>query len=358
MVQLLFYIVQFAGAKCYTEKEESALLKYSNEELMAMYRTMLKGRLFDLEEDRQNKMGHLEGMFHFSINQEAIGTAVAHALRDDEPFMPSHRCRPLMLYRLDVKRFQAEQLGLRIGYAGGIASDFHLCLPEVGFIPNPSILGTGAPIAAGYAYGLKLLQPGKAIVQLMGDGTFNEGNVHEALNWTAIQKLPIVFVVENNHWAMNTGDEVYRAGENIADRASACGLDTAVVDGNDLLAMREVMDVALEKARRNIPCLIEAKTYRTQGHYNGDTAWYVDPEYAKEMSAKYPDPIPRYEQVLIENGVATREELDEITKTMRKELRQIANEVYEESLKPENRVDIEEMLSVNTMWASPMEGLQ
>lgn len=334
-------------------------MKYSNEELLAMYRTMVTGRIFDLELDRQNNQGHLQGMFHFSINQEAIGTAVAHALHNDEPFMPSHRCRPLHLYRLDIRRFLAEQVGLRSGYSKGISSDFHICLPEIGFIPNPAILGAGAPISCGYAYALKRKSPGKAMIQLMGDGTFSQGVVHEALNWAAIQKLPLVFLVENNGWAMNTDPSYYRISDNIADRARACGLDAVVVDGNDLMAMREVVDAALERARTNsVPSLIEACTYRVKGHFNGDTGWYRDPQYHEEMMKRYPDPIPRYEQVLIENNVATQEELDEIKKQIRKEIRKIANEVYEESLDPANKADVEEMLRPETMWATPMEGLQ
>lgn len=334
-------------------------MKYSNDELMAMYRTMVTGRLFDLELDRQNNQGKLQGMFHFSTNQEAIGTAVAHALHDDEPFMPSHRCRPLHLYRLDMRKFLAEQVGLRSGYSKGTASDFHLCLPELGFVPNPSILGSGAPIAAGYAFALKRMHPGKAMVQLMGDGTFNEGMVHEALNWAAIQKLPIVFLVENNGWAMNTDPSFYRASDNIADRGRACGLDAVVVDGNDLMAMREVVDAALERARTKcLPSFIEARTYRVKGHFNGDTGWYRDPAYHEEMMKRYPDPIPRYEEVLVDNGVATAEELAAIKKQLKKEIRKIADEVYQESLDPANKVDIAEMLQIGTMWASPMEGLQ
>ena len=336
-------------------------MKYSNEELLAMYKTMVIGRIYDQELDRQNNQGHLQGMFHFSFNQEAIGTAVAHALHDDEPFMPSHRCRPLHLYRLDMRKFLAEQVGLKSGYSKGTSSDFHICLPEpeIGFLPNPSILGAGAPIACGYAFALKRKQPGKAMVQLMGDGTFNEGVVHEALNWAAVQKLPIVFLVENNGWAMNTDPSHYRASDNIADRGRACGLDAVVADGNDLLAMREVVDAALERARTKcLPTLIEAQTYRVKGHYNGDTGWYRDPAYHEAMMKRFPDPIPRYEKVLVDNGVATQEELDAEKKKIKKEIRKICEEVYQESLDPANRADVAEMLRPETMWASPMEGLQ
>ncbi|MBR2562313.1 MAG: thiamine pyrophosphate-dependent dehydrogenase E1 component subunit alpha [Eubacterium sp.] len=334
-------------------------MKYSNEELMAMYKTMVTGRLYDSEIERSNQQGHLTGMFHLSFNQEAIGTAVAHALKDDEAFMPSHRCRPLHLYRLDMRAFCAEQVGLKSGVHGGMSSDFHMCVPSVGFLPNPSILGSGCPISAGYAFALKRLHPGKAMVQLMGDGTFAEGMVHEAMNWIAIQKLPIVLVVENNGFAMSASPDVYRAGENIADRARANGLEAVVVDGNDLLAMREVLDIALERARTQcLPTLIEARTYRIKGHFNGDMVYYRDEAYHEEMSKRYPDPIPRYEKFLIENGVATEDELKDWTKKRKKEIRRMMEDVYQESLNPESKPTAADCLDINRMWATPMEGLQ
>lgn len=334
-------------------------MKYSNEELMAMHKTMVTGRIYDSELERSNSQGRLTGMFHLSFNQEAIGTAAAYALRDDEPFMPSHRCRPLHLHRLDMRRFLQEQVGLKSGIHGGMSSDFHMCVPSVGFLPNPSILGSGAPICAGYAFAMKRLNPGKAMLQLMGDGTFSEGMVHEALNWSSIQNLPIVYVVENNGFAMSAAPSVYRAGENIADKARANGLDAVVVDGNDLMAMREVLDIALDRARtQNLPTLIEARTYRSKGHFNGDQATYREQAYHEEMMKRYPDPIPRYEEFLIENGVSTQEELNAIKKKIKKEIRNMMEEVYQESLDPNNKPTVADCLNINKMWASPMEGLQ
>lgn len=333
------------------------MIKYSKEELMAMYKTMVQSRIFDTEMDRSNKQGRLQGMFHFGLNEEAIGTAVVHGLHDDEPFMPQHRDRPLYLARVDMQAFIDEMVGLKTGIHGGIVGDFHVGVPEKGMLFNPSVLGTGCPIATGYAYIYKRKNPGKAMIQCMGDGTFAQGVVHESLNWAVIQKLPIVYVVECNGFAMSSTPSIY--GENVADRARAVGMDAVVVDGNDLMAMREVVDIALERARtQSLPTLIEAHTYRIGGHFAGDPAGYRDEEYHQEMMKRYPDPIPRYEKVLIENGIATQEELDAIKKTIKKEIRARLEETYQRSLDPANRPVVEQALDLNRIWAMPMEGLK
>lgn len=334
-------------------------MKYSNEDMMGMYKSMLQARLFDQELERQNKLGHLVGMFHLSFNQEAIGAAIGAAIHDDEPFMPSHRSRPLHLKRIDYVSFISEQIGIRSGVHGGTSSDFHICRPDIGFLPNPSVLGSGAPIATGYAYGLKRLRPGKAIIQLMGDGTFNQGVVHESMYWACIQKLPIVYVIENNSWQVGESAKEFRSGENIADRCRACGMDAVTVDGSDVLAVREAAEVALERARTKcLPSAIECRTYRTKGHWDGDTCAYRDPVWHEEMCARYPDPIPRFAKVLIDNGIATQEELDQMAKDLKKEIRSNANKVYELSQDPNNRADVEDLLKPETMYSMVMEGLE
>lgn len=334
-------------------------MKYSNEDMMSMYRSMIQARLFDQELERQNKQGHLVGMFHLSFNQEAIGAAVAAAIHDDEAFMPSHRSRPLHLKRIDYVSFISEQVGIKTGVHGGTSSDFHICVPEIGFIPNPSVLGSGCAIATGYAFGLKRNQPGKAFVQLMGDGTFNQGIVHESMYWACIQKLPIVYIIENNSWQVGMSSKEFRSGENIADRCRACGMDAVVVDGNDILAVREAVEVALERARtKSLPSAIECRTYRTKGHWDGDACLYRDPAFHEEMCKRYPDPIPRFEKVLIDSGIATPEDLQAIAKTLKKEIRKAANDAYALYCDPANRADVEDLLKPETMYSMVMEGLE
>lgn len=333
-------------------------MKYTNEDLIAMYKTMILARVYDQEMTRQNAKGRMQAMLHFSINQEAIGTGIVAAMHDDEPFLPSHRNRALHLFRMNIYKYMSEQMGTTKGIHGGVSGDFHISVPEIGFIANPGVLGTATPIAAGYAFALKHKHPGRAIVNTLGDGTFSQGMVQEALGWTAIQQLPIVYVVENNGYAMSTTPDIYRADNNIAERARAAGLEGVVVDGNDVLAMREVMDVAMERARKNIPSLIEARTYRVTGHYNGDMTQYRANEYHEEMMCRYPDPVPRYEKVLIDNEIATQEELDAIKTDTRKKIEQICDRVYKESLDPANKPKVETVLDINKTWASPMEGLQ
>lgn len=335
-------------------------MSYSHEEMMAMYRTMVRTRIYDEEVDRSCRQGRLQGMFHYSLWQEAISTAAVHAMKECDCFMPNHRSRGLQLFRLSEEQVLGEQLGLKSGIHKGISGDFHICVPSIGYIPNPGTLGSNAPISAGVAFALKRNRPGSVMVEFLGDGTFcGEGMVQEAVNWAAVQKLPIVFVVENNGVSMATMPEVSRTSENIADRARALGVDAVVVDGNDMLAVREVMDEAIERARTLcLPTVVEARTYRPYGHFNGDMIESRPSEYHEAMLKRYPDPIPRYEAVLVDEGVATQEELDQIKKETRKRLRKLMNDAYEVWKDPTNRTPISDVLDPNMMWANRMEGLQ
>ncbi|WP_193708408.1 thiamine pyrophosphate-dependent dehydrogenase E1 component subunit alpha [Alkalibaculum sporogenes] len=333
-------------------------MKYTNNELISMYKTMVLGRIYDDVLWEENQKGRLYSMFHFSTGQEAIGTAAAHALRENEPFMPSHRCRPLHLHRLDIYKYLAEQVGIKDGYNMGISGDPHLTLLDKGFIPNPGVLGQGCPIATGFAFALKYMKTGKAMVQLMGDGTYNQGAVYEAMNWAVVQKLPIVYVVENNAFAMTTTQDVYVGTEALSDRAKGLGMDSITVNGNDILAMREIMDIALDRARiSSTPTMIEAVTYRRQGHFAGDTADYRDKSFHEQMLLKHPDPILNYEKVLIQRNILTQDEMDIIKVETRKMITGACDMVYEKMQNPANKPSIQDIIKPEFTYASPMEGL-
>lgn len=335
-------------------------MTYSNEKMMKIYETMLRGRIYDDVLYEENQKGHLYSMFHFSKGQEAIGTSVAMALRDDEPFMPSHRCRPLGMYRMELYPYLSEQCGSKQGYHKGISGDPHLTMPEKGFLSNPGVLGQACPIATGYAYALKYFKTGKAMAQLMGDGTFNQGAVYEALNWAVVQKLPIVYIVENNAFAMSTVQSHYVGTEALADRAKGVGMDVVTIDGNDVLAMMEAMEVALKRAReQSTPTLIEAVTYRITGHFAGDPAQYRNNEWHEEMLAKHPDPIARFEKILLDNHIATQEDFDRIKEATINEFRDACQRVYEDRQNPENIITMEEILAIpNLVYTNAMEELR
>jgi len=333
-------------------------MNYSNEELLAMYRTMVKGRIYEETMWEYNQKGRFSGMLHLSIGQEAIGTAVAFALHDDEPFLPSHRSRPLHLHRMDMYKYMSEEVGSRNGLCGGISGDTHIYDLDIGFLPIPGVLGANAPIAAGAALALKHKSPGKAMMMGMGDGTFNEGAIYEAINWACVRQLPLVFLVENNELAYSTTNDKCCITENVTDRAKGFGLDVVVVDGNDVLAMRDAMEAALELARKESkPTVIEAKTYRVTGHFNGDTQWYLDPEWHQAMLEKHPDPIPRYEKILLEKGLLTEEEIIKIKDELKEEITGVCDRIYDELKDPANHPRMEDILDPNVIYATQMEGL-
>ena len=333
---------------------------YSNDKMMKIYQTMLRGRVYDDVLFEENQKGHLYSMFHFSKGQEAIGTAVALTLKDDEPFMPSHRCRSLGMYRMELYPYLSEQCGSKKGYHKGISGDPHLTMPEKGFLSNPGVLGQACPIATGYAYALKYMKTGKAMVQLMGDGTFNQGAVYEALNWAVVQKLPIVYIVENNAFAMSTVQSHYVGTEALADRAKGVGMDAVTIDGNDVLAMMEAVEVALERARtQSTPTLIEAVTYRVTGHFAGDPAQYRNEEFHESMLKKHPDPILRFEKILMDNNIASQKDFDHLKESYTQEFRDACQRVYEDRQKPENIITLKEILDIpNLVYTNETEDLR
>lgn len=334
-------------------------MKYDKNELLGMYRTMVKSRMFEDEMNRQLAKGRIGGLLHFTIGQEAIGAAIAYAMHEDEPFLCSHRCKTLILHRVDLYKYMSEIWGTKNGYCSGLSAEMHVNVPELGYLANPGLLGEATASSVGYAYALKLLHPGRAFVHTMGDGTFSQGAVHEAMNWAGIQKLPLVIVVENNHWQSYTPPEYYRPYDNILDRAKACALETISVYGNDVVAMREAMDIALTRAREEcIPTVIEAMTFRVRGHHSGDRAHYRSKEYVREMTEKYPDPIPLYEKQLTEGGIAEEEELSAIKREIKAAIAECADRVWAEKQDPALQPKAEDVEDINLYYASVMDGLR
>ncbi len=183
---------------------------------------------------------------------------------------------------------------------------------HVGMPPAIAIVGAGAPIAAGIGLSAKMRATDQVAVCFFGEGAANEGAIHEAMNMAAIWKLPVVYVCENNLYAASTPVSLAFAIENVADRAAGYGMPGKIVDGNDVLAVREAAAQAVERARRRGgPTLIECKTYRMVGHSRSDPRTYRTREEETEWQAK--DPILRMQHLLVDEEHAVRQdELEQI----------------------------------------------
>jgi len=258
--------------------------------LVALYRSMVLLRLFDRKAVALQRTGRL-GTYAVSLGQEAVSVGIASAMRDEDVLLPSYRDNGALLWR-GVK---LEEILLfwggdeRGNQSSGPAHDFPFCVP----------VGSQAPHAAGVAYALKLHREPRVAVCLLGDGATSKGDVYEAMNFAGVHKLPLVFVVANNQWAISVPLRLQTACETLAQKAIAAGFVGEQVDGNDVVAMRAAAEDALAAAREGCgPRLIEALTYRLGDHTTSDDAARY--RSAEEVQAGWKEePIARLRAYLV-----------------------------------------------------------
>jgi pyruvate dehydrogenase E1 component alpha subunit len=213
----------------------------------------------------------------------------------------------------------AELLGKETGYCKGRGGSMHIVDVSTGNLGANGIVGAGIPIATGAALASKRRKDGKVTVCFFGDGAVNVGPFHESLNMASIWKLPVVYVCENNQYAMSTSVQKATAVRDIAVRGQSYDMPGVVVDGNDVIAVFETVSEAVNRARRGDgPTLVESKTYRFFGHSKSDPRVYRSREEEQMWMAK--DPIPRFANLLKEKGIATEEELKSIDELVDKEM--------------------------------------
>jgi len=254
----------------------------------------------------------VKGTSHLSLGQEAIAAGFAAAMRPDDWTFATYRGHAHTLARgVPMTPVLAELLGRSNGLMAGKGGSMHLTSVEHGVMGSYAIIGAHLPIACGAAWSAQYRGTEQVAVCFFGDGSVNIGAFHEALNFAAIWKLPVVFVCENNLWMEYTRtSEVTAVANPAADRASAYGLESIIVDGNDADAVLEVASAAIARARAGEgPSMIEALTYRHGGHSRADPGKYRPDSEVAEWLAK--DPIPMYRARLLNEG-ASEEQLSAI----------------------------------------------
>jgi pyruvate dehydrogenase E1 component alpha subunit len=269
----------------------------SASELLQLYAGM---RLIREVEQRLSMLfgdGEIPGFIHLSIGQEAVATGIAAALQPHDTLASNHRGHGHALAKgLDVSRFFLEIMGRSQGYCGGRGGSMHVADMSVGMLGANGIVGAGLPIAVGSALAHQLRKTGGIACVFFGDGALAEGVLHESFNLASLWKLPILFVCENNGWS-----EFSPASQQIAAQpvqlAHAFGIRTESVDGNDVLAVRAAALAAVATVRAGEgPFLIECKTTRMRGHFEGDPQKYRDAAELEQLGRK--DPIRRAEEEL------------------------------------------------------------
>jgi acetoin:2,6-dichlorophenolindophenol oxidoreductase subunit alpha len=282
------------------------------EQKLDLYRVQVELRQFEKRAYDLFLENFVKGTSHLSIGQEAIAAGFAAAMRSDDWTFATYRGHAHTLARgVPMTPVLAELMGRENGLMAGKGGSMHLTSVEHGVMGSYAIIGAHLPIACGAAWSAQYRGTDQVAVCFFGDGSTNIGAFHEALNFAAIWKLPVIFVCENNLWMEYTRTTEVTAVENpAADRASAYGLESIIVDGNDADAVYAVASAAIDRARAGEgPSMIEAKTYRHFGHSRADPGKYRPDDEVAEWLKK--DPIPRYHQRLLKEG-ATEQQLSAI----------------------------------------------
>lgn len=320
-------------------------MSLTNEQMVDMYTTMMKIRIF---EDRVGELfaaGKIPGFVHLYVGEEAVATGVCATLRDDDYITSTHRGHGHLISKGgDIKLMMAELFGKKTGYCKGKGGSMHIADVDLGILGANGIVGGGPPLAAGAAFAAKYQGKDSVAACFFGDGASNQGTTHEAMNLATCWKLPVVFVAENNMYGISCVTASSMCVADIADRAAGYDMPGVVVDGNDVVAVYEAAYEAVKRARQGEgPSLIECKTYRHRGHFEGDACVYRPEEEVEEWKAR--DPIPRFEKKLLEIQVLTQERLGEIKSSLEKELAE-AISFAEESPLPDASELLEDVYTV------------
>lgn len=287
-------------------------LNLTKEKFAEIHRTMLEIRFFEEKVFELYAQNLVPGTIHLYLGEEAVAVGVCSTLRKDDYITSTHRGHGHCIAKgAELKRIMAEILGKKTGYCKGKGGSMHIADFSVGMLGATAVVGAGIPIAVGAGLSIKLDKTDQVVACFFGEGASNQGTFHEGINMASVWNLPVIFVCENNLYAMGTRQSKAMKIENIADRAIAYGIPGIVVDGNDVLAVLEVTQRAVERARKGEgPTLIECKTYRHKGHSRVDPARYRSKEEVEEWLAK--DPIKRFKQKLLQTHILTESEIQKI----------------------------------------------
>ena len=270
---------------------------------LEVFRKMLLSRRLEERVRQLSMAGELPATLHPGAGHEACQIAALAALRPDDPMLYGHRGLAYWIARgLPPEKILCDIASKEGGTNRGKGGVMHVVDPPRGILGESGTLGGNFVIGAGVALAEKMRKTGRVVIVFFGEGTSNRGQFHEAANFAAVQKLPLLFFCENNGWAVSVPASASTAVENIADRAAGYAMPGTVVDGNDADAVHAAVGEAATRARRGDgPSLIEAKVQRFQGHYMGDPEPYRTKEEVAKLREK--DPLPRFQQDLLRRGL-------------------------------------------------------
>ena len=297
--------------------------------LLEIYRRMARIKTNDVHIIAALKAGRLTAPYYSARGQECIPAAISVQLTNEDYLVTIYRGIHDMLAKgVPSKLIWAELAGRSTGTCKGKGGPMHITHPATGCMVTTGVVGAGMPVACGLAFASQVRGERRVTVTNFGDGAANIGAFHESLNLAAVWKLPVIFVCQNNRYAEHTTYAKGTSVASIAERAAAYGIPGTRVDGNDPVAVYAVARTAIERARAGQgPTLIEAMTFRFNGHLIGDPGEYIPKEEYRAAVAA--DPFPRYRQWLTENRHAAAADLDAVDAEMEAEVRAAEQFAYE-----------------------------
>ena len=288
-----------------------------------LYRTMVRIRRFEEKLIDLKARGAIPGVLHLYIGEEATATGVCAALRTDDFITSTHRGHGHCIAKGgDLSKMIAELFGRSTGYCCGKGGSMHIADASIGILGANGIVGAGIPIAGGAGLSIQLRGTGQVVACFFGDGGANQGSFHESLNLAALWKLPVIFVCENNQYAISVAQSRSTSVPDVFVRKDAYGMHGCMVDGNDVMAVHEAALEAAERARNGEgPSLLECKTYRWRGHYEGEAdrgRTYRSAEEIADWKSKCP--IERFRKKLLQEALLAESDLDKIEQDIREEI--------------------------------------
>jgi pyruvate dehydrogenase E1 component alpha subunit len=290
-------------------------MKLSKKLTRKLLRQMYLIRAFEEQADQSYIEGKVHGTIHVSIGQEASSVGSISTLNPDDYILSTHRGHGHCLAKeADPKLMMAELFGKEAGYCRGRGGSMHIADVEGGNLGANGVVGGGNPMAVGVGIGLKMKNQNQVAICFFGDGAMANGAFHESMELAVLFNIPVVFICENNQYAMSYPTGESTTSEQLAKSGEHYGMPGVAVDGNDILAVREVVQEAVDRARAGGgPSLVIADTYRRRAHSRSDRDAYRNKEEIKEWQEK--DPIIRFQKYIADEGLLTAEEMDELKET-------------------------------------------
>jgi pyruvate dehydrogenase E1 component alpha subunit len=293
----------------------------SSERLKDWYYRMLLIRRFEEVINEKFLAGDIPGFVHLYIGEEATGVGVCSTLTNADYITSTHRGHGHTIAKgADVKRCMAELYGRKTGYCKGKGGSMHIADFSIGMLGANGVVGGGFNLAVGAALSIQLRKANDVAVCFFGDGASNRGTFHEGLNMAAVWNLPVIFVCENNQWASTTPLHEATAVTDIAVRSAAYGMPSEIVDGNDVFAVYQAAQRAVNRAKQGEgPTLIECKTYRVKGHFVGDPEQYrTREEVLNQMETN--DPLKKFLEKVLAEQLLSEADLKDIEERVQAEI--------------------------------------